>query len=148
VGPETFDCSGTLPPTGPEPPVTTGGLNPPAQTGGVILNGRYTITSVTFYGSPALRLPGEVIDFRDGFYRRNVTLYDPTSELVIGGFTEAGTYETSGPLLSIEGSTCSLGNTARSEVWEFTANGPQLTISSVVPGTVAYQSYQRTEIPD
>lgn len=147
VGPRPFECSDPAPPAGPEPPFSQGGLNPPPQTGGVIANGRYTLTSITFFGF-VTSVPGEVIDFRDGSYRRNVTLYSPTTDLIVGGFTEAGTYETDPiGLLFIDGSTCSLGNAPRSEVWEFTATGSEMTISSV-PGRDAYQSYQRAAIPD
>jgi hypothetical protein len=121
-------------------------LDPPPQTGGVIANGRYTVTSVTFYAESALSVPGEVIDFRDGSYRRNVTFYNPVTDLITGGFTEVGTYESPlTGLLRIEGTTCSLGNAPRSEFWEFSAVGSQLLISNGLPG---YRLYQRTEIPD
>jgi hypothetical protein len=105
------------------------------------------MTQITFYAPNfSNTVPGEVVDFRDGSYRRNVTVYDIGSDLVVGGFTEAGTYETDAiGLLNIEGTTCSLGNAPRSESWEFSASGSRLVISSV-PGIAADRSYRRTEL--
>lgn len=149
VGPRPFECSSAAAPVGDQATVAIGGLTPPRPTGGAIANGRYTMTQITFYGSSLPNpVPGEVIDFRDGSYRRNRTFYSALTDLVVEGFTEAGTYAASANgVLRIEGVTCSRGNAPRSEVWEFSANGARLEISSV-PGISAVQSYERTEIPE
>ncbi len=144
--PETFDCNDPPPPAPPRPTRSVDPLGAGVVTGGVIANGRYTMREVTFFGLSTLDF-AEVIDLQDGSYRRNQVAYSFATGLVASGFTEAGTYRTTDEgLLIIEGITCSLGNSERSEIWEYSVTNSRLNIFKSEQTPRRMESFEREDL--
>ncbi len=149
--PGPFDCSRPAPPAGPEPLKVNGtGFARPPLTGGSIANGRYTLTRLTYYNELPTTNVGEIIDFRDGSYRRRRTVYS-ADHSILNDNTEAGSYEigTIG-FFYTDGVACSLGNLPLNTIeYEFNAlAGFRLEINGRLENSSVILSYERTDIPE
>jgi hypothetical protein len=127
----------------------TGFARPPL-TGGSIANGRYTLTRLTYYNELPTTNVGEIIDFRDGSYRRRRTVYS-ADHSILNDNTEAGSYEigTIG-FFYTDGVACSLGNLPLNTIeYEFNAlAGFRLEINGRLENSSVILSYERTDIPE
>lgn len=124
----SFTCAEGAP-AGPSFPAFEMGTGPlPAATGGVIPDGSYITKNVRIFGDFSA-VPASRIEFENGSFFRNQTIFLASSGAPLTGASAAGAYELSGTSMKLEGSVCNVaGNPELAETAEYSVAGDQLTL--------------------
>lgn len=138
---EPFVCGEDSPPPAPLPSARSVEGVAPDSTGGTITNGQYVLTQVDVYGE-FTSVPGEGLEFRDGFIQRRHTTYLAATGAPLTGFSQVGTYTSTGTSLAVDMTNCQPVGTGR-EIWGYSANVGSLQLTKVSGQVISVETYLR-----
>jgi hypothetical protein len=114
------------------------GSTAPTPAGGTLVDGYYASTKISAYGSVDSAIGGS-LEIRSGFIRRVHTTYNKQGS-ALTGWTESGTYVTSGTNIVDTVTNCNFGGTGTQNL-AYTAGANQIRLFDTIQGSTVVTQY-------
>ena len=120
------------------PVVLTSDAAPPKPAGGKLVDGVYVLDRVEIYGT-YYSVPADAFELRGGYLIHEYVAYSKSGS-ALTGYKEIGTYATTGAVMAVSGTVCSIGT---SSLWRFTAEGEKIQLFDTEASTTWVQTFHR-----